>query len=202
MFDSYRYKEARRKIGLLIDQGQNSMALVTVNAHLAHNSLDANALLLKGEVLRLLARYSEAEEVLVEAQLEFDFKSAWVVYQELGSLYKQWGRLEMALAAFEKTAVLFPERVAGHVMRGSILALLGRLEEAAESHGRGTLARVGDPSWAHHNLGLIRRAQERYEEARTCFWAALDIDPDYWQAAAALADIEGVLKPSRHLFLV
>ncbi len=108
----------------------------------------------------------------------------------------------MALANYEKVVVLVPDRVSGHVFRGTILALLARPEEAAESHGRGTLCARGDTSWAHFNLGLIRRAQERYEEARKCFWAALEIDPDYASAATALADVETVLKRRRHLHLV
>jgi tetratricopeptide (TPR) repeat protein len=40
------------------------------------------------------------------------------------------------------------------------------------------------------NLGLVLRAQERYEEALACFEKALQLTPDYQDAMTAKADVE------------
>lgn len=202
MYDSYKYREARRQIRALLDDGQIGTAFQAVNRHLEANRGDPNALLIKGKILRRWGRYGESEEILLEAQLGFHPGSAWLVFAELGHLYDRWGRLEMALANYEKIVVLFPGQIWGHIWRGHTLGFLARHEEAAESYARATLCSKGDTSWAHYFLGLIRRAQERHEEARQCFWTALQIDPDYGMAAAALADMESVLRRPRHLRLV
>jgi tetratricopeptide (TPR) repeat protein len=66
-------------------------------------------------------------------------------------------------------------------------------DEAAEFHQRGTRCTKGCIDEAHLNLGLIRRAQERFAEAAQCFEKALELDPDYAPAKVALEDVRSVL---------
>jgi len=199
--DNYKCKRARREIDALIERSQFGSALDKLDDHLETYPQDANALLRLGRVLHLLSRYSESEETLIEAQYLYAFDSHWIVCQELGHLYRKWGRLEMALSHYERITILWPSRVSGHVWRGQVLSQLGRFEDAAESHQLGTLGNIGGSiDWAFYHLGLVRRSQERYEEAKTCFASALALDPNYDLAAMALADIEALLPC--HLWLV
>jgi tetratricopeptide (TPR) repeat protein len=43
---------------------------------------------------------------------------------------------------------------------------------------------------AYFNLGLVLRAQERYQEALACFEKALELTPDYREAITAKSDVE------------
>lgn len=93
-----------------------------------------------------------------------------------------------------QVAMLRPDDASGYIFSGGVLARLGRFEEAAEAHQRGTRCSKGCVDEAHYNLGLIRRAQERFDDARRCFERALEIDPTYPDAPVALADVLAVLK--------
>jgi len=108
--------------------------------------------------------------------------SAFAVYRELGHLYESWGRLELALAQFEKVVAARPEHASGHIYAGGVLARLGRFDEAMASHTKATQCPEGQIDEAYFNLGLVLRAQERFDEAKTCLERALEIDPSYAEA--------------------
>jgi tetratricopeptide (TPR) repeat protein len=186
---SHELKTRRQRVRELEDAHQWASALVAVRAILELDPRDANALLLMGGILANLARYAEAETALQEAHALFDDDSDYVVHREFGNLYKAWGRYELALAAYQKVAVLRPTHASGHIYSGSILARLGRFDEAAACHQRGTQCSGGCVEEAHYNLGLIFRAQERFDDALACFDQALAIDPTYEEAQVARADV-------------
>jgi tetratricopeptide (TPR) repeat protein len=169
--------------------GLPAAALLAIRSFLLANPDDANALLQMGRLLGSLARYSEAEEALFRAQRLFADESEYVVHRELGHLYRAWGRLELALAAYQKVAQLCPDHASGHIHAGAVLATLGRFDEALASHERGTRCSEGHVDEAHHNLGLVLRAQERFAEARAHFERALELDPGYEDARLALSDV-------------
>jgi tetratricopeptide (TPR) repeat protein len=155
---------------------------------------DANALVLQGRLLASLARYGEAEESLSRALTLFADDSAYAVYRELGHLYESWGRLELALAEFEKVIALRPEHASGHIYAGAILARMGRFDEAIASHTRATQCSEGQVHEAYFNLGLVLRALERFAEAKNSFERALELDPTYSEARAALFDVSTALQ--------
>lgn len=64
----------------------------------------------------------------------------------------------------------------------------GRLAEAEEAHRKATSLR-GDVDEAFLNLGLVLRAQGRFEEAAEAFECALAICAKYEEASEALADV-------------
>jgi tetratricopeptide (TPR) repeat protein len=168
---------------------QPAAALVAIRNFLLANPDDANALLQKGRLLASLARYGEAEVALFRAQALFADESEYVVHRELGHLYRDWGRLEMALAAYQKVALLRPDHASGHIYSGSVLAVLGRFNEALAAHQRGTQCPEGHVDEAHYNLGLVLRSLERFEEARAHFERALELDPSDENARTALSDV-------------
>jgi len=47
---------------------------------------------------------------------------------------------------------------------------------------------------AYHNLGLVLRSLERYEEAAACFDRALKIDPQYKAARLAKRDAQQAVR--------
>ena len=60
-----------------------------------------------------------------------------------------------------------------------------------------TRCTTGCTDEAFFNLGLVLRAQERFEEAAGCFREAIRIDPKYRVAKRALRDVELCLRYKR-----
>lgn len=73
---------------------------------------------------------------------------------------------------------------------GLTLALQGRLRDAERVHRSATQCLEGCIDEAFYNLGLVLRAQERYQEAAECFREAIRRDPKYRIARRALRDVE------------
>jgi tetratricopeptide (TPR) repeat protein len=184
-----RLRRLRDRVRGLEDDDRPASALLAVREILLKHPDDANALVLQGRLLASLARHGEAEESLSRALALFVDDSAYAVHREFGHLYESWGRLELALAEFEKVVALRPEHASGHIYAGAILARMGRFEEAIVSHTRATQCSEGQVDEAYLNLGLVLRALERFAEAKESFERALELDPAYAEARAALSDV-------------
>ena len=189
-----RLRRLRDRVRGLEDADRPASALLIVREILRNHPDDANALVLQGRLLASLARYGEAEQSLCAALDLFTDDSAFAVYRELGHLYESWGRLELALAQFEKVVAARPEHASGHIYAGGVLARLGRFDEAMASHTKATQCPEGQIDEAYFNLGLVLRAQERFDEAKTCLERALEIDPSYAEARQALSDVATALQ--------
>ncbi len=194
MREDQRRRE-RDRIWDLEARGHTTSALDAVSVLLDSDPADANALVLEARLLSILGRYAEAEEVL--SRVEGAFADAAILFREYGHLYKRWCRLDLALASYQKVAMLRPDHVGGHLYMGGTLALMGRLDEAAAAHLRAIECSEGPLADAHHNLGLIRRAQQRYERALRCFEEALRMDPRHQAAKTARDDVSFVLGSRR-----
>lgn len=184
-----RLRRLRDRVRGLEDDDRPASALLAVREILRSVPDDANALVLQGRLLAALTRHGEAEESLLKALTLFAADSEYVVYRELGHLYESWGRLELARAEFEKVVALRPEHASGHIYLGAVLARGGHFEEAIACHTRATHCSEGQVDEAYFNLGLVLRALERFAEAKACFDKALEIDPSYSDARAALSDV-------------
>ncbi len=189
-----RLKRLRDRVRGLEEDARPASALLAVRELLRNDPDDANALVLQGRLLASLARYGEAEESLSRAIALFADDSAYAVHRELGHLYESWGRLELALSEFEKVIVLRPEHASGHIYAGAVLARMGRFDDAITAHTRATRCSEGQVDEAYLNLGLVLRALERFAEAKSSFERALELDPTYGEARAALSDVATALQ--------
>jgi tetratricopeptide (TPR) repeat protein len=189
-----RLRRLRDRVRGLEDDARPASALLAVREILRNDPDDANALVLQGRLLTSLARYGEAEESLSRAIALFADDSAYAVHRELGHLYESWGRLELALSEFEKVVALRPEHASGHIYAGAVLARMGRFDEAIASHTRATQCSEGQIDEAYLNLGLVLRALERFAEAKHSLERAIELDPNYAEARAALSDVVTALQ--------
>ena len=103
---------------------------------------------------------------------------AWTV---LGAVFNQTGKLDLALTACQKAAMLEPGKAEAHNNLGNTLLKLGRLEEAEKSC-RQAIALEPKNALAHNNLGQILFRLQRLDEAEDAFRNALSIKQDYVQA--------------------
>jgi tetratricopeptide (TPR) repeat protein len=142
--------------------------------------------------LTTLCRYAEAREALDTAiNLRHEQRGTiWygLPYQ-MGRLYRRMGDYPTADQWYRKAIIANPENAGPWIFRGALHAVWGQFEIAKNMHRRGTQCEEGVPDEAWYNLGLILRAQERFEEAANCFKRALAIDPEYEIAKEALCDV-------------
>jgi tetratricopeptide (TPR) repeat protein len=161
--------------------------------YLADYPKDGAAWLFYGIALTEVARYEEARRAFEKAIKFEPPQNLHYVYSQMGRMYDQKGDLRRAAVWFKKCAELHPEDATYLIYLGSVLARQGNLREAELCHRKATKCKQGCIDEAYLNLGLLLRAQGLYREAEKCFMKALDIDPKYRAAKAALKDIKKVM---------
>ena len=152
-------------------------------------------------------RYREAVRLLQEAyqhQMAGELDRAIALYGEsialhptaeahtfLGWTYSFQGRLDEAIAECKRAIAVDPDFGNPYNDIGSYLMKLGRLDEAIPWLERAMQAPRYEPRhYPHCNLGQVYWAQGLLAKARREFERALEIEPGYPHARAALAAIE------------
>jgi len=156
---------------------------------------------LLGIALLDMANYDEAEQAIARAIELFPPSKRHMGILQMGYVHEQRGDYEQAMSWYRRMIESLPEDNRGYVYLGGMLAKQGRLREAEEVHRTATerCDKSRGLEEAFHNLGLVLRAQERYEEAANCFSEAIRIDPKDRPARKALGDVERCLKESGKL---
>ena len=154
---------------------------------------------LQGVILYELARYDEAEQVLHNAIQGLPLEHLKHGYIHLGHLCRERGDYDNAEKWYRKVIELDPDNAGRHIFLGMLLARKGDFSGAEASHRNAIRCSEGAVDEGYLNLGLVLRAQERYEEALKCFEQALEITPDYKEAITAKADIEKAIDYLRAL---
>ncbi|MGB2607741.1 MAG: tetratricopeptide repeat protein [Isosphaeraceae bacterium] len=152
-----------------------------------------------GEALVDLARHSEAEHALEQAIAKCPLDKLWIPLAEMGHLHRARGEYKAAVAWYRRAIDTMPDEASGHIYIGGVLAKSGRLKEAETAHRAAIRCTQGCRDEAYLNLGLVLRAQERYDEAATCFEQALKLDPKYVAARKALRDVRNTMRFSKEL---
>ena len=147
-----------------------------------------------GDSLYGLARYSEALRAFRRALRLCPREKRFLVHVRLGHLHSRKGNLVRAEAWYRKAIAGNPSNASYRIFLGGLLAIAGRLREAEAVHRQATNCKKGRIDEAYLNLGLVLRAQERYEEALKCFRKALKTDPRYAEAKKEIADVRKVLQ--------
>lgn len=151
------------------------------------------ALLIYGIALRKLARYEEARRAIQRVIKLIPKERLHLPYTEMGLLYRDKGDLEKAAHWFRKSIDACPSNAGYRIFLGGVLARKGRLKEAEKCHRQATKCSTGAIDEAYFNLGLVLRAQERYQEAMACFKKALEMDPHYKDVKMEMKDLEQVI---------
>ena len=99
-------------------------------------------------------------------------------HRNLGSVLRDLGRSDEAVASFHAALAIRPDYVDAHTNLGSVLRDLGRLDEAVASY-HNALAIEPDHAGTHNNLGNALRALGRLDDAFASYHNALRVDPDH-----------------------
>jgi tetratricopeptide (TPR) repeat protein len=141
------------------------------------------------DVLVMFARFDEAAQLLPRGRRLSKLPARYqiAVWSTLGSLHRERGDFPRAIRCYRKAVALGP-RTSTLVFLGAALARTGDFAGAKRCHRRAVRLATENPDEAYFNLGLILRAERRYEEAVACFDRAIEHDPNYAIAVDARRD--------------
>jgi tetratricopeptide (TPR) repeat protein len=150
---------------------------------------------LYAEMLGRMNRYEEAICVFEKALDTFkDSGSRWILFNQIGNLWKYRGQFAKAEHWYRKAIEADPDELVPYISAGEVQERQGKIIEAEDTYRAATQSKQsGLTDWAYVRLGLVLRGQGRLTEASDCFRKALEIDPLYEWASAALADVTEAL---------
>jgi tetratricopeptide (TPR) repeat protein len=185
-----QYERLRR----LSDGPFPALTISCARCYLADRPDHGPGWLLLGIALVELARYEEAEQALAKAIELCPSEKRQTPLSHMGHLFLEAGDYDQAAAWYRRAIEADPGDATYHVYLGAVLAKQGRLHEAEESHRTAIGCPEGCNDEAYLNLGLVLRAQERFEEAAHCLREAIRLDPEYRAAKRALRDVLRCIK--------
>jgi len=99
-------------------------------------------------------------------------------HNNLGNALKRQGKIEEAMAHFNKALQINPGYAKAHNNLGTALASQGKTEEALKHFGMALYINPGYAA-AHSNIGVALAGMDEFEKAIVHFRAALRLKPDY-----------------------
>ena len=104
-----------------------------------------------------------------------------VAHYNMGVDLAHQGRLDEAMAHYQKTLEIKPDSAEAHNNLGAVFARLDRIDEAM-AHYQKALEIKPDYAEAHYNLGAAFARLDRFDEAMAQYQKALEIEPAYAEA--------------------
>jgi len=104
-----------------------------------------------------------------------------IAHNNLGSAFRDQGRMEEAIAELQKALAINPDYAEAHYNLGNAFLQQGRMEEAIAQYQM-ALEIMPDDEEVHNNLGNVFLQQGRMEEAISCYQKALEINPNHAKA--------------------
>ena len=102
-------------------------------------------------------------------------------YNNMGTVLKDQGKLEKAIASYTKALSLKPDYAKAYNNMGVTLQEQGKLDEAIEAY-KMALAIKSEYAEAYNNMGTVLKDQGKLDEAIEAYKMALAIEPDYAEA--------------------
>ncbi len=197
--DDEQYVELRKSLRKAYKSDLIASTVIIAKKILEIDSEDVVALYRLGEALTDLAQYEQAESILKRAFDSCPDENKHHICGRLGLLYKEIKDYEQAERWFKNQIALNPFDTSGYVYLGSLYAIQGNYKKAKVLHRSALECEEGYFCEAHHNLGLIYRAEENYDKAYKHFLKAIELDPDYKAAVEALEDVERAIQLKEYL---
>jgi len=150
---------------------------------------DGAAWIVIGDMYIDIAKYDDALDAIRNAKKYAHKKRLDMVYSQYGELYRAKGNYKVAEKWFRKAVEYNPTNTRNHIFLGALLAKMGRFDEAKKCHKEAVRLKTDTWDEAHHNLGLIYRAEGKYKTELKHFDKAIEIDPNYSSAIEERSDV-------------
>ncbi len=177
------------------EKNLNSCVIELAEKYLADFPDSQGAWSMYSYALYRVDRFQDAKKSLLktlELTENSDNNHSWIICK-IGSIYEDSGHFHKAIEYFEKAQLSNPNEATFLIYKGVLLLRIGKYKEAAEILIKATKCEKGCIDEAFYNLGVVRIAQSKYQEAAECFKKALEIDPKYKEAKQQLKDVTQVL---------
>ena len=119
-----------------------------------------------GNMLTGLARYDEARQAYARSIRRCPRSKRHIPYGQLGHMYRMKSDPGLAERWYRRAMRANPNDAGAYIFLGALLAICGRLSEAEALHCAATECKTGCVDEAYLNLGLVLRAQQRFDQAR------------------------------------
>ncbi len=168
---------------IYLRQQMPEKALGLMEAMLARNPDNIEALILYGKLKQSLKKNEEASEIYEKA-LKLDPKRK-NIYLRLGPIYMEKGDYDNAFRVYSQLVKYFPKSYVGHFFLGKIYAEKGKLRKAEEKF-RKTLELEPDLDEPHYELLNIYENQGKNRKTLKIYKKLLKDNPDNIRAAMGL----------------
>ncbi len=162
-----------------VQQGEPGPALDAADKAVQLDSDNARGWLMRGTAYMMLRQLAPAEKDFGKA-LQKD-PAMWEACRNLAELSQARGDFPMAMEWFGKAVVLAPANVDLSMEYALLLHSLG-LHAKADEILSNVIAEVGETPALLNNRGMIRLAQDHYDDALADFSRAIAINPAYEEA--------------------
>jgi tetratricopeptide (TPR) repeat protein len=166
-----------------VDRNEEALALFQKYRQMVPG--DVQVLAHIGSCLSAMGRYAEAETYFRDALARLDDP---ITHYNMGLLLASTGRLDGAIAEYERALQRDPSHVDARGNLAIALVRQGKLDRAAKELTT-LIEQDPDNASAHTNLGLVLMQQGHREQARAQLQDALRLDPALAQAAEALRSL-------------
>lgn len=133
---------------------------------------------------QLVALYNKRQirKVIQECdRLTKEFPQSFLLWNLLGAAHNAQGKLEEAIAAYNKAVLIKPDFAEAHTNRGNALKDLGRLDEAVANYGKAIQLKP-DFAGAYYGRGNALKDLGQLEEAIQNYDKAIQLKPDFAEA--------------------
>ena len=125
---------------------------------------------------------------LMKHKLLIKFPNSVNLYNIIGSVNKQLGKLEEAIDVYKKAIDIKPDYAELHYNIGNALKEQGKLDEAIEAFTKAVSIKP-NYTLAYNNMSNVLKEQGKLEEAIEVYNKALSITPDNPETTANLATL-------------
>jgi superkiller protein 3 len=181
------------KARIAYNEERYALVIELLTPYLRHRPDRSFGWLKLGKSLDGIGLFFEAEQALLRADGVENAHRPYTL-TALGNLYEDQGQYELA-ESFYAQAVEHPKAEQMGwiwIMRGSNFARWNHLADAEKCHRKALELSDCDHDEAWLNIGLVLRAQGKYDEAIDAFNRALEICPDYEEAKERLESLRGI----------
>ncbi len=159
----------------------------TENNYVAHLHI-AMAMTVQERFPEAIEHYQAADRLAQNKTAKCYAANAVTIATKLGFLYSKMGRLDEAVAQYERALKAEPKNARVHVNLAAVLKNQGRFDDAI-SHCKIALDIDPKDAMAHNNLGASLEAQGKLFAAMSHYEQAVELRPDFADARGNLAAI-------------